>query len=84
MERAASITPGSTDMRFCSTMRATANSAAIVMAKIAAFCPSLVPITVSVSGPRAASRMSGMVSASSFAERPFTHPGPASSATVAM
>ena len=39
MDRAASITPGSTVMRFCSTMRATANVAPMVMVKIAALDP---------------------------------------------
>ena len=55
--RAASITPGSMETMFCSTMRAIANAAPKLIAKTAAFTPRRVPTTALVSGPRAAIRM---------------------------
>lgn len=53
MERAASITPGSTESRLDSTMRATPNVATTVIGKIAAFVPIIVPTTPRVTGASA-------------------------------
>ena len=55
--RAASITPGSIETMFCSTMRAIAKDAPKVIAKIAAFMPRRVCTTALVSGPKAAIRI---------------------------
>lgn len=57
MERAASTTPGSTLIKFCSTMRATANVAPMVMAKIAALGPNRAHNGLCGLAQRAASRM---------------------------
>lgn len=53
IERAASITPGSTESRLDSTMRATPNVATTVIGKIAAFVPIIVPTTPRVTGASA-------------------------------
>jgi hypothetical protein len=66
IERAASTTPGSTLIRFCSTMRATANIAPMVIAKIAALGPRRVPTTSSVTGPSAARRMMNGIGRTKF------------------
>ena len=55
--RAASITPGSTVTRLCSTMRLTANAAAIDSANVTAFVPMVVPMTASMSGWMAVMKM---------------------------
>ncbi len=44
-------------MRFCSTRRATAKDAAMVMTKIAASVPMVRPTAILVSGPIAVTRM---------------------------
>ena len=55
--RAASILPGWIATRFCSTMRATENVAAMIMTNTAAFRPMVVPTTSMVTGAIIAMRM---------------------------
>ena len=57
MERAASMTPGSTGTRFCSTKRDVATVHMMIIGKIAATVPMDVPTTLMVSGCMAARKM---------------------------
>ncbi|GAA3283387.1 hypothetical protein GCM10010493_74560 [Streptomyces lavendulae subsp. grasserius] len=57
IERAASMTPGSTESRFDSTIRAIPKVATIVMGKTAASVPIIVPTTARVTGARATMAM---------------------------
>ena len=57
MARAASMTPGSTVTRFCSTIREIAKVAAMHSGKVAARTPIVVPTTLSVSGAIAVMKM---------------------------
>jgi hypothetical protein len=57
MARAASTTPGSTDTRFCSTMRPITKVAMTDIGNSTERVPTVVPIASSVSGPTAVMKM---------------------------
>ena len=69
IDRAASMTPGSMAMRFCSTRRATAKDAAMTMTKIAASVPMVLPTAILVSGPTAVTRMMNGIGRTKFTAR---------------